>query len=372
VAQILENASINRWNPNVPYNDLPPLPPPVDLETKPVLKRCIRARAAIAQLDQLAELIPNETVLITSLPLLEAKASSEIENIVTTTDKLLEYQQDSEHADPMTKEALRYSEALKEGYDALSRFPLSPRTAEQVCTKIKGVEMNVRKIPGTTIAHKTTGKVIYTPPVGEDLLRNLLANWAKFLHETVEIDPLIRMAVAHYQFEAIHPFTDGNGRTGRILNNLFLIHEDLLALPILYLSRYFIRHRSEYYRLLRLVTSDQAWEKWILFVLEGVEETAMWTMQKIGAIRKLLNETAQTIRNKHPKIYSRELVDCIFTQPYCRIETLVKAGIGQRHTASRYLRTLVRDGILFERPVGREKLFINREFIRLLSRDQSN
>ena len=370
MAQILENESISRWNPNAPYNELPPLPPPIDLETKLVLKQCIAARAAIAQLDQAAEFIPNETILISSLPLLEAKASSEIENIVTTTDKLLEYQQDSEHADPMTKEALRYSQALKEGYDALSQYPLSTRTAEQICTKIKGVEMSVRKIPGTTIVNKETGEIIYTPPVGEDLLRNLLANWAKFLHESVEIDPLIRMAVGHYQFEAIHPFTDGNGRTGRVLNNLFLIHEDLLALPILYLSRYFIQHRSEYYRLLRQVTSDRTWEKWILFVLRGVEETAMWTIQKIAAIRKLLQDTAQTIRDKHPKIYSGELVDCIFKQPYCRIETLVEAGIGKRHTASRYLQTLVGAGILLEMRVGREKLFINREFVRLLSRDQ--
>src|ERR1700675_574727 len=225
------------WKPDRPHNDLPRLPPLVELETKPVLKQCITARAALAELKQAAELIPNQGMLINTLPLLEARASSEIENIVPTTDRLFKYRQADERADPMTKEALRYSYALLEGYRALAKCPLNTGTAEQVCSKIKGVEMRVRQGPGTALANEQSGEIIYIPPVGENLLRNLLTNWEKFLHDETDLDPLIRMAVGHYQFEAIHPFTDGNGRTGRGLNSLSLTQEQLLRLPTLYPSR---------------------------------------------------------------------------------------------------------------------------------------
>ena len=234
------------WHPEAPYNKLPDLPPAADLETKLVLKQCILARAALAELKQAAGLIPNQSMLINTLPLLEAQASSEIENIVTTTDKLFQFQNSGERADPVTREALRHSTALLEGYRSLKRHPLSTRTAEQVCTRIKGIQMQVRRIPGTALASGRRGTVTYTPPAGEDLLRTKLANWERFLHEALDIDPLIRMAVGHYQFEAIHPFTDGNGRTGRVLNSLFLVQEGLLTLPILYLSRYIIANKADY------------------------------------------------------------------------------------------------------------------------------
>ena len=242
-----------------PFNTLPLLPPDVDLETKAVLKRCITARAALAELKQAAELIPNQAVLINTLPLLEAQASSEIENIITTTDRLFQFREMDENADASTKEALRYSRALLEGFQSLHKRPLATRTAEMVCSLIKGRPMAVRKIPGTALA-RVSGGIVYTPPEGEDLLRRLLANWEKFLHEATEMDPLVRMAAAHYQFEAIHPFTDGNGRTGRVLNNLFFISEGLLTLPILYLSHYIIRNKADYYRLLLEVTQAGAWE----------------------------------------------------------------------------------------------------------------
>ena len=200
------------WQPDRPYNDLPHLPPPIELETKAVLKQCVMARAALAELKQAARLIPDAAMLINTLPLLEARASSEIENIVTTDDKLFRHMQADDRADPATKEALRYRRALLEGFKALKTRPLNTRTAESICTEIKGVEMAVRKVPGTEL-HDATGEVIYTPPEGESLIRDLLANWERFLHEEEELDPLIRMAAAHYQFEAIHPFTDGNGRT---------------------------------------------------------------------------------------------------------------------------------------------------------------
>ena len=259
---------------------MPPLPPKVDLETPRLLKQCIPARAALAELKHAAELIPNQSVLINTLPLLEAQASSEIENVITTTDRLFQYREMDENADAATKEALRYSQALLEGYESLRERPLTTRTAEQICSHIKGSEMRVRRVPGTALARGQT--IVYTPPVGEDLLRSLLANWERFLHEATDIEPLIRMAVGHYQFEAIHPFTDGNGRTGRVLNSLFLISQDLLTLPILYLSRYIIQHKTDYYRLLREVTSAAAWEDWVMFMLKGVEETARWTVTKIG------------------------------------------------------------------------------------------
>ena len=359
-----------RWRPDAPFNDLPPLPPQRDLETKAILKQCIPARAALAELKRAAALIPNQGMLINTLPLLEARASSEIENIVTTTDRLFEYRAVDDHADAATKEALRYSQALLEGFQSLSQRPLTTRTAEQICSQIQGREMRIRRVPGTALA-KETGKIVYTPPVGEDLLRRLLANWERFLHEAREVDPLIRMAVGHYQFEAIHPFTDGNGRTGRVLNSLFLIQENLLTLPILYLSRYIIQHKADYYRLLRKVTREHAWDEWLIYMLRGVEETATWTTGKIDAIRRLSDHTAEYVRLSRPKVYSRELIDLIFELPYCRIQNLVRAKLGGRQAASRYLKQLTAIEVLEEKTVGREKLFIHPKLMRLLTRESN-
>lgn len=359
------------WRPDQPYNDLPPLPPAREVETRPVLKQCIAARAALAELKQAAELIPNQGVLINALPLLEAQASSEIENIVTTTDRLFQYQQADDRADSATREALRYSSALMEGFLALKQTPLNTRTAEQVCTRIKGVQMQVRRVPGTALANDRTGEVVYTPPVGEEVLRTKLANWERYLHEERDIDPLIRMAVSHYQFEAIHPFTDGNGRTGRVLNSLFLIQEDLLTLPILYLSRYIIRNKADYYHLLLDVTREQAWEPWLIYMLRGVEDTARWTSAKISAIRELSALTIQHVKQAAPKIYSRELVDLIFDLPYCRIQNVVDKEIAGRQAASRYLKQLVDVGVLQEMTLGREKLFIHPKLMQMLTRDDN-
>lgn len=356
------------WRPEEPFNALPPLPPALELETKPVLKRCITARAALAELKQAAELIPNQAVLINTLPLLEAQASSEIENIITTTDRLFQFRDMDEGADASTREALRYGRALLEGFQSLQRRPLATRTAEEVCSLIKGQPMTVRKIPGTALA-RTSGEIVYTPPVGEAVLRGLLANWETFLHEATEIDPLVRMAVAHYQFEAIHPFTDGNGRTGRVLNSLFFISEGLLTLPILYLSRHIIGHKADYYRLLRMVTQTDEWEEWVLFMLQGVEETARWTVAKIAAMRRLQQHTADFVRRSAPKIYSHELLDLIFERPYCRIQNVTAKKIAGRQTASVYLKELVKLGVLEEKPVGREKVFIHPKLLRLLTRD---
>jgi Fic family protein len=362
------------FDPSRPYIDLPALPPSVELETRAVLKVCIAARAAVAELKAVGRLIPNQGVLINTIPLLEAQASSEIENIVTTTDQMFLFDGVSEgEADPATKEALRYRTALWEGFEALRARPLSTNTAVQICRAIKGVDMDVRRTPGTTLTNDRTREVIYTPPEGEALLREKLANWEQWMHGALpgsdEIDPLVRMAIAHYQFEAIHPFTDGNGRTGRIINLLYLVEQKLLDIPILYLSRHILRHRSEYYSGLQSVTATGAWEPWLLYMLHGVTETARWTMDKILAVRTLLEETTERMRREAGPIYSRELAELIFVRPYCRISHIVEAGLAKRQTASAYLKHLTDIGILREHKIGREKVFLNPAFIELLKRD---
>lgn len=361
----------NLWQPEQPYNDLPLLPPAVDLETRPVLKACITARAALAELKSAANLIPNQAMLINSLPLLEAQASSEIENIVTTSDQLFRFSGLIERADLATKEALRYRTALFEGYKSLDKKPLCTATAELICSTIKNRTMTIRKVPGTALQNDKSGNIIYTPPIGETVIRSLLSNWEKFIHEYSEIDPLIKLAVSHYQFEAIHPFTDGNGRTGRIINSLLLIQEKLLTLPILYLSRYIIRNKSDYYRLLLGVTSNGSWEEWLLYIIPGIEETALWTIDKIFAIRSLQDHTTEFVRDSLPKIYSYELIDIIFEQPYCRITNLVERNIAKRQTASEYLKALCDIGVLAEQTIGREKIFIHTKLLNLLTREEN-
>ena len=358
---------MNPWNPSQPFNQLPILPPQIELETKAVLKQCILARAALAELRQAGELIPNQSVLINIIPLLEAKDSSEIENIVTTTDRLFQFADDREAlADPATKEALRYRTALREGFESLAKHPLSTRTAVEICCTIKGVDMDVRRTPGTALVNERSGELIYTPPEGEALIRDKLANWEQFLHEAEDIDPLVRMAIGHYQFEAIHPFTDGNGRTGRVLNLLYLIDKGLLDIPVLYLSKAIIEAKQDYYRLLLDVSREGAWEPWLLFMLEAVRSTAHWTTSRIKAIRTLIDDTVHRMRRDAPGIYSRELTELISVQPYCRIANLVDAGIAQRQTASVYLKQLVDIGLLKEMKAGREKLFINPQLLHTL------
>jgi Fic family protein len=361
------------FSPDRPFNDLPDLPPALDIESRAVLKACTETRVALAALRQATALIPNPAVLINSIPLLEAQASSEIENIVTTTDALFRHAQlESMATDPATKEALRYRTALKAGFDSLKRRPLTTRTAEEVCTIIRDVRMTVRKVPGTKLANGATGAIIYTPPEGESRLRDKLANWERFIHDTGDIDPVVRMAVAHYQFEAIHPFIDGNGRTGRILNLLMLVEQDLLDLPVIYLSRYVIRNKSRYYDALLAVTMHGAWQEWILFMLQATEETAKWTIAKIEALRGLIEQTAEFVRKVAPKQYSRELVDLIFVQPYCRIDNVVESGIAQRQTASTYLHKLQSIGVLEQKKIGLNKLFLNSRFLKLLTRDSND
>jgi len=361
------------FDPNQPYNALPLLPPPTaEIETTAILKTCINARVALAELKQAAELIPNAAVLVNALPLLEARASSEIENIVTTTDKLFEFvDMADDKADAATKEALRYRTALFEGSKMVLRRMLTTDMAIQICSTIKGVELDLRANSGTRLSNRLTGEVIYTPPVGQALLQDKLDNWADFMHRHAEIDPLIRMAIQHYQFEAIHPFADGNGRTGRIINILFLVEQGLLDSPILYLSRHIIQNKAEYYQLLNDVTRNQSWGPWIEYMLRGVEETCIWTTDKIKAIRELMQHTSQYVQKQMPKTYSWELVEALFRQPYCRIGNLVSAGIAKRQTASVYLKQLCDIGVLREHKSGRETLFVHPKYIELLTGEEN-
>lgn len=359
--------------PEQPYNALPSLPPTADLETKAILKRCVAARVELAALKISGRLIPDQSVLINAIPMLEARASSEIENIVTTNDSLFReasFGDNNPVSDPAAKEAMRYRTALHQGFQALSERPLSTRIAVDTCRTITGTAFDVRATPGTTLRNGVTGEVVYTPPEGAELIRNLLANWERYVNDESDIDPLIRMAVQHYQFEAIHPFSDGNGRTGRILNLLFLVQAGLLDKPTLYLSRYILKTRNDYYANLARVTRNGDWENWVLYILTAIQETARWTNAKVEAIRRLMEDATIFIRTEKPRIYSRDLVEIIFSQPYCRIENLVQARLGNRVTVSNYLKELVAIGVLIEERAWRDRVFINRKYLDLLAGEE--
>ena len=346
-------------------------------ENADVLRACIKAHKALAGLKEAAALLPNPDVMLSTLVLLESQASSEIENIVTTTDALFQYAaKDPARADLAVKETLQYRESLYHGLGELRTRPLATTLIEEICSKTKGMEMRVRKVPGTALVNARTQETIYTPPQGEALLREKLADWERFCHAEEsdaerggDIDPLVRMAVLHYQFEAIHPFLDGNGRTGRVLNLLYLVDKGLLTTPVLYLSRYILNHRSRYYALLLNVSRDgsvEAWQQWLLYMLEAVRETAVWTLEKIKAISRLMQNTHEQIQRDTKLGNQKGLVELIFRLPYCRVADVVQAQIAKRQTAAVYLQTLAATGFLQMQGNGREKLYLNHRLIDLL------
>lgn len=358
------------FNPQKPYNDLPLLPPKADMETKAILKKAITAGRALAELKGLGDTIPNQSILINSVILQEAKASSEIENVITTNDALFQaFSAKMTQADPATKEVLHYRQALWEGFTALKKRPLlTTNLFVKVVQTIKKSQLNIRKTPGTTISNSATGEVIYTPPEGESIIRDKLKNLESYIHADDSTYPLIKLAVIHYQFEAVHPFTDGNGRTGRIINILYLVVKDLLYLPVLYLSKYIIERKPDYYRLLRGVTEDAKWEPWILYMLDAVEQTALFTRDRTIKIKDLMEETLQLAKNKLPsRVYSKELVELLFHQPYTKGQFLVDAGIAERKTAAEYLKELEKIGVLKLHRVGKENLYLNVKLYKLLS-----
>jgi Fic family protein len=359
-----------KFDPDKPCNSLPPLPPEPGFETKAILKKAIAANRALAELKGVGLTIPNQAMLLDSLILQEAKASSEIENIITTNDALFRaFTANTSQIDAATKEVLRYREAFWEGYNTLKKRPvLSTNLFIRIVQTIKQNQAGIRKTPGTKVVNSTTGKVLYTPPEGESIIRDKLKNLEDFIHSEDDIDPLIKMALIHYQFEAIHPFPDGNGRTGRIINILFLVFRGVLDLPVLYLSKAIIERKSEYYRLLREVAEKGQWQRWILFMLEAVEETAGFTRERIIAIRNLMEETMEKARKELPRhVYSKELIELLFRQPYTKVKLLVEAGIAKRQTAAEYLKELEKIGGLKVQKIGRETLYLNWRLYDLLS-----
>lgn len=358
------------WRPDVPFNDLPPLPPTdLDLEPKPVLKAAVEARTALATLAQAGQLLPNPHILIHAVPLLEAQASSEIENIVTTADELFKHVE-SGGGDHATKEALRCRAALFAGVESIRERPLTAATAARICSELQGREMAVRAVPGTRIANPTTRQVVYAPPEGAELIREKLSAWERFIHGEDDLDPLVRMAVAHYQFEAIHPFHDGNGRIGRVINILMLIEAGLLHEPILYLSRAIIARKNDYYRLLRAVTADGAWIEWVLYMLDVVRDSAVSTTKKIAAIRTCQEDIAERARAATPGGRDAQFLAVLFEQPYCRISTVADRCDVSRQTASSWLHALVTADLLSDVKVGREILFVNHDFLDVLTRPE--
>lgn len=350
-----------------PYNDLPLLPPAMELETKAVLKQVIASRTALAELKGIARLLPNQGVLIQAVGLQEAKISSEIENIVTTDDALYRgFANDGEGSDPKTKEVLHYKDALWTGYQWVKDdMPLTTRLFDTLYQAVKQADDGVRRLPGTRLSNPF-GETIYTPPEGEGVIRDKLANLERFINEPSELDPLVRLAVMHYQFEAIHPFPDGNGRVGRILNILYLISEKLLDVPILYLSRYIIEHKADYYRGLSAVTERADWEAWVVYMLRAVETTARMTGERILAILALKEAAMAKAESVLPKVQVPAIVDVVFRHPYCKVRFLEQAGLGSRPTCTKYLRALVEVGLLREQSVWRENYFINDAFFEVL------
>jgi len=356
--------------PASPYDDLPELPPRDDVETPEVFRRLIEAHRELSALQASCRLLPDPTILVNAIPLLEAQASSEIENIVTTNDELFKASSRLEgfDASPAAKEALRYRAALVAGVEDLRRRPLTSGTASLLCRTILGRDVSVRETTGTYIGDPVTKQPVYTPPVGAQTISSHLAAWEQFIHADHGLDALTVMALSHYQFEAIHPFPDGNGRTGRILNILHLIEAGLLDEPVLYLSGFIVRHKNTYYERLRAVTEQGEWVPWICYMLESVRATAAWTKGFIDHIERLRNETDRRLRSDTnlKGLPLGDLVTLLFTQPYVRISNIVDAGLAQRQTASRWLAKLVAAEALTEIQQGREKVFINHRLLELL------
>ena len=354
------------------YNwTLSELPPPNNLESITVLKSLPRAHAALAELKGIALSIPNQNILINTLGLQEAKDSSAIENIITTHDELYKSELNLKWTKTLhAKEVQNYILALKRGFHLVSeREMLTSNMILEIQQMIEKNKAGFRKLPGTALKNSTTGETVYTPPQDFDTIDRLMSNLEKFMNDSrlSDYDPLVKMAVIHFQFESIHPFYDGNGRTGRIINILYLILEKLLDLPILYLSSYIIRNKPNYYALLQKVRETNDWEDWILFMVKGVEETSRETIQLILKIKDLMLRTKHQIRDNY-KFYSQDLLNNLFKHPYTKIEFLMRDLEVSRITAANYLNKLAKDHVLEKRKIGTGNYYINHSLFELLSR----
>ena len=347
---------------------LPELPPQTDIETKVVLRQTANAHRYLAELKGISKTIPNQAILINTLPLLEAKDSSAIENIITTHDELYrESLFDDFISNPSAKEVQNYSQALRNGYEKIKATGIF--TNNQILEIQANIENNnagFRKLPGTNLKNDLTGETVYIPPQHHEDIVRLMNNLEQYINNdsTSLVDPLIKMAVIHYQFESIHPFYDGNGRTGRIINILYLVYKGLLDIPVLYLSKYIIRKKSDYYRLLQEVRDKDNWEEWILFMLQGIIETSSETVSLIQSIRILMQDYKIRIREKY-KFYSQDLLNNLFFHPYTKIEFLERDLRIHRQTASKYLEELVEGGFLELEKRGKNHFYINRKLYEL-------
>ncbi|NOT50035.1 MAG: Fic family protein [Chitinophagaceae bacterium] len=347
------------------------LPLKKDVETKPVLRKAASARGALAELKGIITSIPNENILLETLALREARESSAIENIISTFAEV--YQSNlfaSQFASPAAKEVHQYAQALRTGFGLVKKHGLL--TNNFILQMHEIIEQNnagFRKLPGTKLLNDKTGAIIYTPPQDHKTITRLMNNLEQFINDDkmMDADPLIKMAIIHHQFETIHPFYDGNGRTGRIISILYLVQKGLLHLPVLYLSRYIIRHKNDYYRLLQKVRETGKWEEWILYMLDGVEQTATESVKLIGNIKKLMQEYKQTIRTELPKLYSQDLLNNLFKYPYTKIEFLERDLEVSGRTATRYLEALIEKGLVKKQRVGRDNFYLNESLFQLLS-----
>jgi len=355
-------------NPNIPFNDLKPLPPRIDLDRPEILKKAIQANKFLAELKGYCQTLPNPELLLNTVILQESKDSSAIENIVTTQDDLYRaLLNPSENIPPNAKEVISYREAMKIGASELGkRNVFTGNLAVKIMQRIKNTSQEYREIEGTKLLNPASKKIIYTPPSPSEI-QKMIRDWELFVNdETNDVDPLIVMALMHYQFEAIHPFGDGNGRTGRILNVLFLIHRGLLGHPLLYHSKYIIQHKEEYYQRLRLVTEKDDWLGWVGFMLDAIKETAIGTLNTIKAIVTLKESNLKLIKDISQKMPAYELNELLFSFPYVKIRTLIDRGIAKRQAASYYLQELVDKKILHSFKAGKEIYYVNHKLMDIL------
>jgi Fic family protein len=356
-----------------PTYALPTMPPPGDLETPAVLRALAHAHRHLAELKGRAASMPNQGILIDTLTLQEAKASSEIENIVTTQDELFQAgMMLSATASPAAKEVASYRDALKRGFDALfqNQGLLTCNVIIDMFRVLKRTDEGFRAPPGTALKNEATGALVYVPPQNTDVVQAAMGELEQFINDDAmsDIDPLIKMAVIHHQFESIHPFSDGNGRIGRIINVLYLTRVGLLEIPVLYLSRYITLNKAEYYRLLQAVRDDGKWEPWILFMLRAVSTTSRQTLDLVEGMRALMADYKRRLRADPGVRYSQDLLNNLFRHPYTRIEFL-QADIGvTRQTAAKYLETLTAAGFLEKYQHGRNNYYINTPLVELLTR----
>jgi cell filamentation protein, protein adenylyltransferase len=344
------------------------------LESVAVLKALTRAHRYLAELKGVAKSIPNEGILISTLTMQEAKDSSAVENIITTHDELFRSDvMKGEKINQSVKEVENYRQALWESYQQIQETGLL-RVSDilKIQENIEPNKPGIRKIPGTVISNATTKQIIYTPPQHPDEIKNLLSNLVSYINDEQlsEVDPLIKMAVIHHQFESIHPFYDGNGRTGRIINILYLVINDLLDLPILYLSRYIVRTKPEYYRLLQSVRDQNEWENWVLYMIKGIEQTARDSIEFINQIKALVFEKKQKMRNELPAIYSQELLNNLFFHPYTKVQFVMDQVGVSRITATKYLNQLSKHGFVRKHKIGRTNYFVNEPLVSLIVKQE--